>query len=183
MLPDLTRPDAAVALIGQWTATDPDSELDALAAAPLPEGCLSMTYYRGTDGESLLHYSQWTTSAAARAHAVTAPIPLAEYRRYRSQVDGAGPVGCVVIAAIDHPTPDAQWQRDFVDGMFAAGEQAEAEGVAIPGLLAAHFHLSADGTGVRNYAEWTDVAAHRAMTGADASPAWKRYLPWRGANH
>ncbi|MCK2238813.1 MULTISPECIES: antibiotic biosynthesis monooxygenase [unclassified Crossiella] len=177
MLPDPTRADAAITLIGEWTSTDPTAELDRLAAEPLPEGCLAAACYRGVDGVSLLHYSQWSTSAAARAHAATAPIPLAEYRRYRSQVDATGPAGCVVIAAIDSPIPDARWQRDFVDGMFEAGEQAEAEGVVIPGLLAAHFHLSADGTGVRNYAEWTDVAAHQAFTGTGHSPAWKRYLP------
>ncbi|MGW0518640.1 hypothetical protein [Crossiella sp. NPDC003009] len=183
MLPDLTRPDAAVALIGQWTSADPTTELDRLTAEPLPEGCLARAHYLGTDGTSLLHYSQWATSAAARAHAATAPVPLAEYRRYRSQVDATGPAGCVVIAAIDFDRPDAQRQRDFVDEMFAAGEQAEAEGVRIPGLLAAHFHLSVDGTGVRNYAEWTDPAAHLAFTGVQESPAWRRYRPHPAPGH
>ncbi|MGO1053412.1 hypothetical protein [Crossiella sp. CA198] len=177
MLPDPTRADAAVVLIGEWTSTDPEAELDWLAAEPLPEGCQFMASYRCTDGVNLLHYSQWTTSTAARAHAATAPIPVTEFRHYRSRVDTTGPVGCVVIAQLGIAVADPQWLRDFVDRMFTTGEEADAAGMVIPGLLAAHFYFSIDGTDIRNYAEWTDPGCHRAMTGADESPAWKRYLP------
>jgi len=182
-LPDITRPDAGVVLAGEWGVGTPERQIaaaEAVVAAwervPWPQGLLSYTLLVGTDGDTVLHYSQWTSEAAIREFVQTArpqwvrgiddAIPGIErrgvvtYRLYRSGVrDGTPPVpGCIVAVTVEFDGPDAQRLRRWIDTVFDA---LEAEAGPHPGGISGHFHVSTDGTRVLNYAEWTDEAAHR----------------------
>lgn len=54
-------------------------------------------------------------------------------------------------------------QRRFIDEVFAMTRDV----APMPGSIAAHFHISADGARVLNYAEWRDEQAHIDMVAAD----------------
>lgn len=72
------------------------------------------------------------------------------------------PAGAVTSEAaamilVDFDGPDANRQHQWIDAVLAA---LRAEPEPTPGLVAAHFHASADGTGVLNYAQWTSLDAY-----------------------
>ncbi|MGW5448880.1 antibiotic biosynthesis monooxygenase [Streptomyces asiaticus] len=200
-LPDLTRPDVGAALFSTWSVGTPERQraaVDAIAAAwdsrpwPAPE-LLSYNLYEGTDGDTLMHHSQWADEAAYHAFfrtqrqqrndAIDAAVPdikrlgLAYYRHYRSfQAPAAAAQGATtdpglfVVVKIDFNDPDPQVRRSWVDLVIEALE-SEPD----PGLLSADFHLIADGerhlstdrARVLNYARWTDVEAYEAALAAD----------------
>ncbi|MFS7876117.1 antibiotic biosynthesis monooxygenase [Streptomyces asiaticus] len=200
-LPDLTRPDVGAALFSTWSVGTPQRQraaVDAIAAAwdsrpwPAPE-LLAYNLYEGTDGDTLMHHSQWADEAAYHAFfrtqrqqrndAIDAAVPdikrlgLAYYRHYRSfQAQPAAAQGATtdpglfVVVEIDFNDPDPQVRRSWVDLVIEALE-SEPD----PGLLSADFHLIADGerhlstdrARVLNYAHWTDVEAYEAALAAD----------------
>ncbi|MBI0295275.1 antibiotic biosynthesis monooxygenase [Streptomyces sp. PRKS01-29] len=211
-LPDLTRPDVGAALFSTWSVGTPERQratVEAIAATwdshpwPTPE-LLSYNLYAGTDGDTLMHHSQWADEAAYHAFfrtqrerrndAIDSAVPdikrlgLASYRHYRgfhapaaAQGDTTDP-GLFVVVEIDFDDPDPQVRRSWVDLVIEALE-SEPD----PGLLSADFHLIADGerhlstdrARVLNYARWTDVAAYEAALAADGprdggSSAWDR---------
>ncbi|OPF72812.1 antibiotic biosynthesis monooxygenase [Streptomyces antioxidans] len=203
-LPDLARPDVGAALFSTWSVGTPERQLatvDAIAAAwdsrpwPTP-GLLSYNLYAGTDGDTLMHHSQWADEAAYHAFfrtqrqqrndAVDSAVPdikrlgLAYYRHYRgfrapatvqpaAQAAMADP-GLFVVVEIDFNDPDPRARRTWVDLVIEALE-SEPD----PGLLSADFHLIADGerhlstdrARVLNYAHWTGTAAYEAALAAD----------------
>uniref|UniRef100_UPI003718FFF9 hypothetical protein n=1 Tax=Bacillus mobilis TaxID=2026190 RepID=UPI003718FFF9 len=74
-LPDLTRPDVGAALFSTWSVGTPERQraaVDAIAATwdgrpwPAPE-LLSYNVYAGTDGDTLMHHSQWASEGAYHA--------------------------------------------------------------------------------------------------------------------
>ncbi|WP_043680921.1 antibiotic biosynthesis monooxygenase [Streptomyces xylophagus] len=168
--------------------------------------------YTGHDTSTLLHYSQWTSeqayegfllhpSAASlralrqeRVDEIDTAVPgierlaLGRYRHYRS---GGGPAeggegrvpGCVVIVDIEFEGPDPDRQRAWVDAVF---EALENEPAPHPGGIAAHFHLSTDGTRVLNYAEWDSARSHIEALAApgdgigSATALWERVQTWPG---
>jgi hypothetical protein len=191
-----------------------DAALDAWDDRGRPEGMLSYTCFLGTDGSTLRHHMQWADDAARRrfwdAEAPgPAPTGLAESRVARMRTiddvvsgierDGpaaydlyrthhtAGPpsgTGCVVIVTVDFEGADRHRQAHWVDTVISALE-AEPEGT--PGLIAAHFHRSIDGTRVVNYAEWASEQAHRDAVddGPDGlarsdRPEWRRVAEFAG---
>ncbi|MBB5934643.1 antibiotic biosynthesis monooxygenase [Streptomyces zagrosensis] len=188
-LPDVTRLDAELVTFSTWGVGTPERQraaVEAIAATwqrlpwPTPD-LLSYTVYTATDGETLAHFAQWTNEAARAAYVsagqqvphakeIDAAVPGIErsgvtpYRRYRSaftpEADGVGaPVpGCVIAVSIEFDGPDEERLRRWVDGWFH-GDEAELDD-AFNGLLAAHFHVSTDGTRVLNYAEWVSEQAH-----------------------
>ncbi|WP_413801366.1 antibiotic biosynthesis monooxygenase [Streptomyces iranensis] len=202
-LPDLTRPDVGAALFSTWSVGTPERQratVDAIAATwdsspwPAPE-LLSYNLYAGTDGDTLMHHSQWADEAAYHAFfrtqrrqrndAVDSAVPdierlgLAYYRHYRHyrglQAPAAGQgattdPGLFVVVEIDFNDPDPQARRSWVDLVIEALD-SEPD----PGLLSADFHLIADGerhlstdrARVLNYARWTDVEAYEAALAAD----------------
>ncbi|MCQ8191551.1 antibiotic biosynthesis monooxygenase [Streptomyces rugosispiralis] len=208
-LPDLTRPDVGAALFSTWSVGTPERQratVDAIAAEwdsrpwPAPE-LLSYNLYAGTDGDTLLHHSQWADEAAYHAFfrtqrqqrndAIDGAVPgikrlgLAYYRHYRgfraAQGETADP-GLFVVVEIDFNDPDPQVRRSWVDLVIEALENEPD-----PGLLSADFHLIADGerhlstdrARVLNYARWTDEAAYEAALAAGGprdggSSAWDR---------
>jgi len=180
---DLARAEAGLAVVGEWATAGPeqqrraaDAALRAWQEAPWPPGLLAHACLLDTDGRGILHWSQWTGEDASAAFAgtgrarwITAVDRAAPgirhrgargYRRYRSTTAPARQVRprCLVTVTAEFDGPDRRRQREWVDGVFAAGgtEPSPADG-----LIAAHFHLSTDGLRVLNLAEWTSQQAHR----------------------
>ncbi|MFC7309340.1 monooxygenase [Streptomyces monticola] len=182
--PDITRPDAALALISTRYVGDSESQRHALdtsvaawSAHRWPTGLLSVSLYADVVGESVLTYAQWNDEAAcdaftrARGPAVFGGLDAAidhdrcepvKFRRYRSTEpgdDASSPPDCIAVPSFDVDGPERQ--RRIVDTLLDG-----PLGKQLPGLIAAHFHLSTDGTRVINYAEWTAEELHiRALTG------------------
>ncbi|MFK3983364.1 monooxygenase [Micromonospora sp. NPDC050397] len=193
--PDLTRTDVGVALSSEWVLGTPERQRAAAEATvaawrdePWPAGLLSYAIYLDTDGELLRHYSQWTDDAAVdafvpagRESRIDAEVPgierrdLARYQVYRGNRADDGPApGAMVAVRVD--TDGADRSRRWVDAVFealAADERLPAGGIG------GFFHISADGTRVLNYAEWTSPEAHLAALAANrdgisSGPLWDR---------
>lgn len=216
-LPDPTRGDAAVALVGEWAVPDGsqrrtvDAVADAWSRVGWPDGLLSHTVLAGSEHGTVLHYSQAADEGGLRAFAgvksdwvagIDAAVAgivrrgVTAYRLHRSVVaaeraGGSGP-GCVVVVRFD--ADDAEQAHAWVDRLVeASGDQAPP-----PGMVSAHFHVAVDGTGILNWAEWTDVAAHQATLGhrpadsavvrvVDATPGvrfagFQRFTWWRATS-
>ncbi len=171
--PDLTRSDADTVVIGsQYAGTreeqlrTADTEAGEYDRGPWAHGLAALSWFTSTDGETVLTCAQWTTAAAHDAYLRGRgfQVPLAgppRYRLYRSltQADETRTPGCLVTAAFDVDGPDRQ--RYFVDTLTAA-----LPNDAHPGAISAHFLLSADGTRVLNYTEWTSAEAHQEAADA-----------------
>lgn len=206
-LPDITRPDARLVLTGEWSVDTPARQHAAAAAAirqwdqqPLPHGMLSHSSFVGSDGGTVLHYSQWTDDRGPRelthtdpqepAHGIEQPLPgvnnqhgTVRHRPHRSHVRHIQHQvpGCIVTVSVEFDDPEMRQQ--WVDTVLTAlAEDTEQQ----PGLIAAHFHLSLDGKRVLNYAEWTSEAAHIAAIGGfgrgsiGSSPKWQQVKSFRG---
>ncbi|MBO3677431.1 antibiotic biosynthesis monooxygenase [Streptomyces sp. NEAU-YJ-81] len=202
-LPDLTRPDVGAALFSTWSVGTPDRQraaVDAIAATwdsrpwPAPE-LLSYNVYAGTDGDTLMHHSQWASEAAYHAFfrthrqerndEIDSAVPdlkrlgLSSYRYYRgfqapsAQSDtpdpGSAP-GLIVVVEIDFDDPDPELRRSWTDLVIEALENEPD-----PGLISADFHLIGDGerhlstdrARVLNYARWTGTETYEAAMAAD----------------
>jgi len=183
-LSDALRADAGLVLVGEWAVASQQDQRPAADAAlaawqdgAWPVGLLAYHCLLGEDGGNLLHYQQWTSADACRAFVATgrprwlasvaAAVPGIQhrqatgYQRYRStpRLDGAPATGCLATVSVDFDGADPERQRDWVDSVFSAADSDQASLEA--GLVAAHFHLSVDGTRVLNVAEWTNADAHR----------------------
>ncbi|MER7847105.1 hypothetical protein ABTZ03_24500 [Kitasatospora sp. NPDC096077] len=172
---------AAEAVVDHWRASGP-------ARAALSLNCLV-----STDNRALLSYEQWpseravrdyladgeATAAAAGLPGVTDHFEPVHYRLYRSSSwDTTRAPGCILIAAfeLDEAGPDGPGAgRAWADAVLDSLDAAHAAGDAPEGALGAHFHISADGRHVLNYAEWTSEEAHAAfMVGAQRRQALGR---------
>ena len=179
-MPRVRRGDVAAVFVS--TAHVPDAGIgrrrimDAYgayaAAGPLP-GLLSLSCFLSVDSTTVLSYVQCADPDAYDGFALAARGGLGgtavRYARGRGVVlhDGVRP-GCVVVATFDVDGPESQTR--IVDGICDAIEAAPR--AQHPGLLAANFHLSADGSRVLNYAEWTCDADHEAfLAGATRATA------------
>jgi Antibiotic biosynthesis monooxygenase len=176
VLPDIDRPGVQVALVRQIPVDRPDLQrpiadatLAAWDASLWPEGVLSRTCYLSTDGQRVLTYEQRMDDNTEMVdHGAIA------YRLYRSGTrDDAAVPGCIVI--VDVQTDGHDTARRWVDTVF---EALAAETTLHSGGISGHFHISADGTRVMNYAEWTDEQSHiEALSGTGSigrGPAWQR---------
>lgn len=202
--PDLHRPGVGAVLVSTWRVGTPERQRAAVAAIrkawesrAWPDlGLLSYSVLAGTDGDTLLHYSQWTGQGAyddfvrtyrddrnAEIDAAVPGIERVELRRYgpihRSTVRGATSTGelpgIVVIVEADFDPSDAGRREEWVDGVFAALDE-DAVTRPAPGGISGQFHLSTDGGRVLNYAEWESERAHEEWLADDAplSEAWAR---------
>ncbi|GAA3932573.1 hypothetical protein GCM10023085_12390 [Actinomadura viridis] len=190
--PDLTRTDAGGVLVSERTADGTearalaDDTIAALERLPWPPGLLSFTVFAGTGGGAVLTYSQWADGAADPAFVaeVTGAEPIA-YRLYRGSArDGDPPApGCLVVVRVEFDGPDEERQRRWIDTVFGA---LASETALHPGGISGHFHTSADGTRVLNYAEWTGEDAHRdalersGQGTVGASPEWRKVTEFPG---
>ncbi|MGW6530638.1 antibiotic biosynthesis monooxygenase [Streptomyces venezuelae] len=177
-LPDPARADGGLTFISTWSTGSPErlrATLDAVAKAwetrPWPhEGLLSYTVYAGSDGSTVLHYSQWRDEEAyqdffagaangrdARNTEIDAAVPgierlgLNKTRLYRSWTGGGGDgSGTVAITLTDFESPDPEGQRAWSDRAVETLDEGTADS---SGPYAAHFHLTLDGKRVVTYAE------------------------------
>ncbi|GAA2407538.1 antibiotic biosynthesis monooxygenase [Streptomyces glaucosporus] len=209
--PDPTRPDSGAALFSTWDVGTPERQraaVEAIAATwekrpwPTPE-LLSYSVYAGTDGRTLLHYSQWTSQEAydafvrdhrqERNDEIDAAVPGIErvellrtrlYRSFPPEPEGERPEpGCVVIVDVTFEGPDEERQRAWVD---AVGEAIATDAGLPSGGISGHFHLGLDGTRVVNYAEWESEQAHIDALKAPGegigttTPQWQRVQNFPG---
>ena len=198
--PDLTRPDATLVVVSEFQVGGPDEQqrlFDASRAAwdtlPWPATLLSITWLASLDGRRALAYVQWRDDsefeAYGRTHRPVLAVRLKDavpsleatppvfYRRYRSGTRPDAPdAACIVAVSVEFDGPDEARQRAWVDTVF---EAIAAESSPPAGGIAAHFHVSLDGTRVLNYAEWVDEASHiaaleRSGIGAvGTNPKWR----------
>jgi hypothetical protein len=205
--PDVDRPDAGIVAVTEFPTGSTERQqalLDASAAAWIgldwPRTMLSLTWLTSLDGAKALAYVQWESDAEFASYARTHRpvltgrlqaalpgvrlVPPTFYRRYRSGTRPDAPVpGCIVIVSVAFDGPDEARQRAWIDTVFEAlGSEAEPPAGGISG----HFHASADGTRVLNYAEWVDAESHRrALEGSGqgtvgSGPAWRRVQAFPG---
>lgn len=182
--PAIERGDVTTALVEEVVTADAGA-LAAAAEAVVkhwestewPEGLVSQSLFTGTDGMSLLAYSQWSTDtdrvseeelraawSALRPDWQTlgfAPGTPSAYRLYRR----------VKPTVLPDPLPLAQCfpaaffamnggdtARAWVDGLLSSEEEVEGKDRSYPGALAANFHVSADDSGIFLLSEWASEA-------------------------
>jgi NAD(P)H-dependent FMN reductase len=202
-LPDIARPHVDAVVVNQWTVGSPERQqaaVDAIAAQwaqrSRPKALVSFATFTSTDGDAVLTYAQWTNAtakqetidahSAADARALENGVPglkpsvPVSYELYRSFIpDGAPPrkLGSAIVV-VNIEAADAERAREWIDEVLAA---LRSEGEPHPGLIAAHFHISSDGTQILNYAEWVNEQAHRDALengptrgiGQTDSPHWR----------
>jgi methylaspartate ammonia-lyase len=175
-LPDVTRPEAGIALVTPLYVGSPARQRAAVKSAtllyeasPLPEGFVSFSAFASTDGENVLTYAQWTSDDAYRVQGGgtnridTDTAEPVRYRLYRSRILEPNSVPKTLVAPVfdvDGPGRQRRAADVLLDGPLSK---------PFPGLVACHFHLSTDGTRVLNWAEWVDEEAHDAF-GASELP-------------
>jgi len=151
-LPDLSRPDAVLAVVRSGHAE-----------TSWPEGLLSRSHFVSTDDDTRITYEQWATE-----NVDVGPDAIA-YRLVRSEADPARIPGCIVF--IDLETDGAETASAWIDSVFDALHGDEDPH---PGGISAYFHLSLDGKRVLNYAGWTDAEAHRKAVEDPGAPGVAR---------
>ncbi|MFE0652087.1 antibiotic biosynthesis monooxygenase [Streptomyces sp. NPDC059534] len=202
--PDLNRPGVGAVLVSTWRVGTPERQRAAVEAVRTawesrewPDlGLLSYSVAIGTDGDTLLHYSQWTEQHAyddfvrtyrddrnAEIDAAVPGIERVELRRYASVHrstarggTGAGePPGVVVVVEADFDGAGEGRREEWVDSVFTALDEDTAAG-RVSGGISGRFHLSVDGGRVLNYAEWESERAHEEWLADEGrlSEAWKR---------
>ncbi|RII18509.1 Antibiotic biosynthesis monooxygenase [Streptomyces sp. YIM 130001] len=205
LLPRIGKPGDGLVFNSTWRVGTPERQRAAVArtwrSRPWPHaGLLSYSVYTGTDGDTLMHYSQWQdndayddfvrTGRPDRNAEIDAAVPgiervaLYKYELYRrgAPADGSPRPGCIVTVEVEFDGPDHQRQRDWVDAVFDALDADEP----LPGGIGAHFHTGVDGTRVLNYAEWESERAHIAALAApgrgvgSATDAWHRVQHFPG---
>ncbi|MBT2386701.1 antibiotic biosynthesis monooxygenase [Streptomyces sp. ISL-11] len=192
VFPDVDRTDSGLALITPLhvgTAGIQRAVADAVVAewtaAPRPAGLLSQSCYVSTCGENVWTYEQWagleSYRASGRMYEKPAALPgLGEggadiersapiaFELYRSNLYDTQRIPALIVA----PTFDVDGrgaQRAIVDALLDGPLKA-----TVPGLLAAHFHYSLDGSRVLNYAEFTEESAHVAFLAGPTAQAATR---------
>ncbi|MFV0136694.1 antibiotic biosynthesis monooxygenase [Streptomyces sp. HMX87] len=202
--PDLVRPDVEAPFFSTWNVGTPERRRRAVEAIartwenrPWPTaGLKSYHVYAGHDGRTLLHHSQWETEQVYEAFFKThrqerndeidTAVPdierlwLGRYRHHRSHQRAAGDdrtAGVVVTVRIDFAPEAAGRRSDWIDAVLKAlADDRENHS----GLIAAHFHLSTDGSHVLNYAEWVDADAHERSLAAPSTASWERVRTFPG---
>ncbi|MET9950808.1 antibiotic biosynthesis monooxygenase [Streptomyces sp. NPDC006339] len=203
--PDLRHPGVGLVLASRWRVGTPERQRATVRAIrrawrsrDWPDaGLLSYSVFVGSDGDTLLHHSQWTseeryrdfvrTQRDGRNAEIDAAVPGIErvgLRRlappfrttvYEAEGREAAVPGCVAVSLVEigPEGPDA-----LADALEAAGAEGGGDG-----RIAAYAHLTTDGTHLFHYAEWESETAHvrrQAETGAFAGIAddrTRRYAP------
>ncbi|WP_426569736.1 antibiotic biosynthesis monooxygenase [Streptomyces canus] len=202
--PDVTDPRVGAPFFSTWRVGTPERQARAVEAVahtwerrPWPTaGLLGYHLYTGHDGSTLLHHSRWTSEQAYEAFVRThrqerndeidTAVPgierqwLGRYRRHRSRERAAGDTrvpGLIVTVRIDFEPGAAEHRADWVD-LVLKSLADDPDGHR--GLIAAHFHLSTDGTHVLNYAEWESARAYDESVAAPEKESWERVRTYPG---
>ncbi|MCR3718562.1 MULTISPECIES: NAD(P)H-binding protein [Prauserella salsuginis group] len=184
LLPPVSRADAGYVLVSTWRVADTGSQRAAGAAAvddwrdrPWPAGLLAHSVLLGTDGHTLVHYSQWTDEESleqfrragrtARNDTIDADVPgierldAAGYRLYREAVPEQ-PFEPGVVVLVSFRTDTAATGERFVDELI--GRHPVTNGEPAPeGMAGNHFHIAVDGSRMLNWAEFATVEAHERV--------------------
>ncbi|MEU3692469.1 hypothetical protein [Streptomyces narbonensis] len=179
--PDITRSDSRAVYMSYWFVEGADQGravldeiMDAWDGTPRPDGILSFACYLSTGNDVVLTYAQCTDDSVYRPFTRGLNLPAGpastdaiEYRLHRDVlIDPTGQApGAMVAASFD--VDGSERQRSIVDAIVSNVESASAD--EQEGLIAAHFHLSVDGSRVLNFAEWTDDEAHIEFLGGELS--------------
>ncbi|MER7009847.1 hypothetical protein ABT324_00265 [Saccharopolyspora sp. NPDC000359] len=175
VLPEITRTDVGTVLVSLWRVDTPERQRAAVDAtiaewklAPWPDAFRSLNCFVSLDGESVLNYAQWTDDDAHRefvrtrrptlVRGIDEAVPGIERPglvRYRLRTSGT---------AADRPEGEVIAVFVLASDGFEHAERLVAEAQArlgtppdlLPGLRAAHFHTSTDGSRVLIYEEWAD---------------------------
>ncbi|MCP2252537.1 Uncharacterized conserved protein YbjT, contains NAD(P)-binding and DUF2867 domains [Prauserella aidingensis] len=183
-LPPVSRTDAGHVLVATWRVADAGSQRAAAAAAvddwrdrPWPAGLLAHSVLLGTDGHTLVHYSQWTeeaaledfrrTGRAARNAALDEAVGGIErldavgYRLYREALpERPFEPGAVVL--VSFRTDSADTGERFVDELLRRHPATTGE-ESPEGMAGNHFHIAVDGSRMLNWAEFATVEAHERV--------------------
>ncbi len=209
-LPDVRRADAGLAVVGTVAVREPARQREAAEALlsadrPWNDGLLSDTVLLGTDGHTVLRYSQWTdeealdgasAQGAEPVERTVGPVSSVRHRLYRSAVPKeVPPPGVIVVVSFD--TADAETGRRVVDALL--DRHPATTGAEFPeGMGGNHFHIALDGTQMVNWAEFTDELSHQRLVenqlrAGDEVPrliaetpgitgrGFRRYLPYGAA--
>ncbi|MEU0233104.1 MULTISPECIES: antibiotic biosynthesis monooxygenase [unclassified Streptomyces] len=159
--PDLHRPGIGAVLVSTWRVGTPERQRAAVEAVrrawegrdwPDP-GLLSYTVYAGTDGDTLLHYSQWTGEEVYEEFVRT-------HRDGRNaEIDAAVPgIERVVLHRYAPPRPVGGSGADALPGAVSVVETGAGDAIAAAaGGIGTHVHRSTDGTRVLALTEWKEV--------------------------
>lgn len=155
--PDLTSPHARSVLV----AHAPAQLCAALLARSRDRhgaGCAVCWLESLSAAPDLLYAHDCAATLFDRGVRPRAPaLALRRYRRIRSGVsDPQRQPGCVVVTLL--PTRDAVQAQALADAAFAALQDGAH---ALRGLIASHLHVSDDGRGLLDYAEWSSAEAQR----------------------
>ncbi len=190
--PVINRPGVVTALVSTIKTDNPAGQQRAAAAvaeywrtSAWPAGLAAVSCFGDLDGRSMLVYQQWTDQAALDGSGAAASLtglsaaPPVEYRLYRT-VPGAGvphpppPAECFPVAFFTVEPGESGHGK--IDQMLAAEEDKAGTSRDYPGGIAAHMHVSADGTSVFVLSEWVSAELYNAhMEGV-----WKELLPAGG---
>ncbi|MEU8530364.1 MULTISPECIES: antibiotic biosynthesis monooxygenase [Streptomyces] len=205
--PDLHRPGTGLVMASTWSVGTPERQraaVDAIGRAwrtrDWPDvGLLSYSVFVGDDGDTLMHYSQWTGEAEYqdyfrrlrddRNDEIDAAVPgivRVELRRYEpprtvvlSEESADSVPGAVVVVETHFDTQDPGPRRDWIDRATAAlaGDRRKARGG-----IAAHFHLSTDSPRVLNHTEWERAQDHAEWVAQEGEPAasWEELSAFPG---
>lgn len=213
--PDPTLPGVDAPFFSHWRVSTPERQratVEAITAAwlkrPWPtDGLLGYHVYASTDGELLLHYSQFVEEAAhggfvgrrqrdERVTEIDAAVPGIERRsdhahpgerlgltptsRYRSSSrrdDEAGRAPGCVVL-VDVALDGPDGERQRA-WADAVLEASADDPDRHAGELSAHLHTSKDGTRVLNYTEWEDEQAHIDALAARGDGIGSPTAAWR----
>ncbi|MEU1937243.1 antibiotic biosynthesis monooxygenase [Streptomyces coeruleorubidus] len=202
--PDLTDTRVGAPFFSTWRVGTPERQRQTVEAIgrtwerrPWPTGdLLGYHVYVGHDGSTLMHYSQWSSEQAYEAFVKThrqervdeidTAVPgiervgIGRYRRYGGLERAVGDVrepGVIVTVRVDFEEGAGERREEWVDLVLKA-LGADPEGNA--GLISAHFHLSADGGHVLNYAEWESDQAYDEALAAPGTDTWERVRTYPG---
>jgi hypothetical protein len=168
--PDVLRHDTGTAAMGTRPASAAaDADLRERVRRERPAGLRALTVFGDLDGATTLVYAQWADEAAHlawwRTYRSGPPDPGELFTVHRSHLpDDAAGRRPSMLATPRFATEGPGTQRALADTVLGVLAELRPDG-----LLGAHFHLSANGRRVVNYAEWTDTDAWRAFADGPAA--------------
>ncbi|MFE5048919.1 hypothetical protein ACFRAI_21585 [Streptomyces sp. NPDC056637] len=200
--PVLDSPDSAVALVTTVPAAGPDRQRAVAEAVARhgkdsdawPQGLTSLTVYLDGQEDTVLIYTQW--SSEQDLDLAEAPWPIGVGLGADEEAAGSG--GATVTpfrhyrtvrgTALTEPVPvpesfpvaffdtaDEDAARTWLDGLLASEERSEGEDRDYPGAVAAHLHISLDGTKVLSFSEWLTEGQAVAHIEAVWAPVLKQF--------
>ncbi|MFF9671143.1 antibiotic biosynthesis monooxygenase [Streptomyces eurythermus] len=177
-LQNLQHPSAGTTLMSEWltgtaerSRTAADALLHEWAAAQAPAGRLAQHVFLSLDGTGLFFYAQWTSDEEHLAWARARRTEVVS--RVDALVPGIERPGLIRTRLARSVVHDARRSAGLFTVRTVSAGDVEAATAPVPGLLAAHLHVTSDGERTVVVTEWADAASQEAATRSDAGV--KRY--------